>query len=326
MSHPPHNPYPGQPQSGPPYGSYPPPQQPGSYPPPPQQPGGYPPHQQQPGGYPPHQQQPGGYPPPQQSGGYPPPQQSGGYPPPQQSGGYPPQQPAGSYQPQPGSYQPPQAGGYPQPGAGPGQPYGDPAGPPPAKKSRVGRILLISLAVVLVLCLGGAAVAFFALRDEVKETVDATKTRVVAPATLAGRPKVSDPNLLDAAKQLESGLKKSMPDATSTVGAFYGTPAERDLVMVAAASGLNTDPDRTLDEAVKGAAESDVQLGEMKTVDAGPLGGEAKCGDAKAAEVPLGVCLWSDKGSLGMIIIYFKSGAETQAEFATIRGQIEQRS
>ncbi|MEU5787310.1 hypothetical protein ABZ754_06200 [Micromonospora purpureochromogenes] len=261
------------------------------------------------GSYPPPQQ-PGGYPAPQQPGGYPPPQQqSGGYPPPQQqSGGYPPPQ-------QPGAF----------PGQG-GQPYGEPSLPPAKKKSNVGKIVLISLAVVLVLCLGGAAITFFAVKDEVKETVDATKTRVVAPATLAGRAKSTEPALLNGAKQLETELKNSLPDATSTVGAFYGTAAKKNLVMIAAASGLNTNPTKTLDDTIKGAGQSSVQLGEMKKVDAGPLGGEAKCGDAEAANVPLGVCVWSDKGSLGMIIVYFKSGDEAAAELPAMRGQIQQKS
>ncbi|MGK5522160.1 hypothetical protein ACSNN9_22780 [Micromonospora sp. URMC 107] len=249
------------------------------------------------------------YPPPPDGGGpydsYPPPQ-PGGYGPPPQPGGYGP---------------PPQAGGYgPPPG---GVPYG---GPPVARKSSAGRIVLISLAVVLVLCLGGAAIVAFAVKDEVKETVDATRIRVVAPATLAGRPKATDPTLQAGARQLEAELNKTIPGATSTVGGFYGTPADKDLVMIAAASGLNPDPARALEDTIRGARTSDVRLGEMSSVDPGPLGGEAKCGDAKAGDVPLGVCVWSDKGSVGMVIIYFKTGQQAHAEFATIRGQVEQKS
>ncbi|MFC4145297.1 hypothetical protein ACFO0M_03440 [Micromonospora mangrovi] len=277
-----------------------------------------PPSNPYPGSYPPPQQ-PGGYPPPQQSG-YPVPQQPEGYPVPQQPEGYPaPQQPDGYPAPQQ-----PQYGGYPTSG----QPYGGPvtpAGPPPQKKSNVTRILLITLAVVLVLCLGGAAVLFFAAKGKVGEVVDATKTRVVAPATLAGRAKATDPTLQQGAQQLETELKKSLPDATSTVGAFYGEPAKKDLVMIAAASGLNANPGKTLDDTVSGMKSTDVEVGEMKTVDAGPLGGEAKCGDATAAQVPMGVCVWSDRGSIGMILIYFKTGVQAQAELATMRGQIEQK-
>ncbi|WP_165945704.1 hypothetical protein, partial [Micromonospora sp. KC606] len=201
-----------------------------------------------------------------------------------------------------------------------------PVGPPVAKKSNVGKIVLISLAAVLVLCLGGVAVTIFALKDEAKEAVEAVNTRVVAPDTLAGRAKATDPSLLAGAKELEAELNKSLPDATSTAGAFYGTVEQKDLVMVAAASGLNTDPAKTLEDTLTGAGQTDVRFKEMKSVDAGPLGGLAKCGDAEASSVPLGVCVWSDKGSIGMIIIYFKSGQEAAAELPTMRGQIQQKN
>ncbi|MER7456962.1 hypothetical protein [Micromonospora sp. NPDC126480] len=296
MSQPPVNPYPPQP-GGEPYGS-----QPGGYPPP--QSGGYPPPAQ-PGGYP--QQQPGGYPPPQ-PGGYPTPPQ-------QQPGGYPEAQPGGFPQ------QP--AGGFPPPG-GPGGQFG--AVPPAPKKGSAGKVLLIVLAAVLVLCLGGAAVVFFAVKDEVKETVDAARIRVVEPETLGGRPKVTDPNLQNASRTLEAELNKALPGATSAVGAFYGDPVKQDLVMVAAASGRNADPAKTLDDTIAGARQSDVEIGEMSSVDPGPLGGEAKCGDAEANQVPIGFCVWSDSGSVGMILIYFKTGAEAQQELVAMRGQIEQKS
>ncbi|WP_319461014.1 hypothetical protein [Micromonospora sp. RTP1Z1] len=294
MSQPPSNPYPG---------SYPPPQQPGGYPSPqpgPQYGGGYPPQQPGPqygGDYPP--QQPGQ----QYGGGYPPPQQPG-----PQYGGYPGEQPA------------PQAGSYLESG----QPsYGAPAGPPP-KKSNVGRILLITLAVVVVLCLGGAAVLFFAAKGPVGDVVEATKTRMVAPATLAGRPKVTDPKLTSAAEDMSSEMKKNVPDATSTVGAFYGNPDKKDLVMIAGASGVLADPKKELEDATKGLS-SELTVTTFNTVDAGPLGGNAKCGDGKADAIQVGVCVWADRGSLGVIVIYFKSGAQAQAELVTMRGQIEQK-
>ncbi|MGI5522651.1 hypothetical protein ACQEUX_17235 [Micromonospora sp. CA-259024] len=244
--------------------------------------------------------------PPQQPGGWP---QQQGYPPaPQQPGGWPQQQ------------------GFPP--AQPGQPYGDPsltAGPPPAKKSKAGRIVLIVLAVVLVLCLGGAAITWFAVKDDVGDVVDATKTRVVAPATLAGRPKITDPQLQTAADQLVAGMKAEVQGETSTVGAFYGDPTKQDMVMIAGVSGLLADPKKELDGAIDGLSK-ELTLTNMAPVEAGPLGGEARCGDGKAESVPLGICVWADKGSLGMVVMYFKSADQAKAEFTTIRGQVEQRS
>ncbi|MET8362941.1 hypothetical protein ABZU53_05145 [Micromonospora sp. NPDC005194] len=246
-------------------------------------------------------------------------------PPPQQPG-----QPAVPQQPgqpqQPGGWPPPQQQGFPP--AQPGQPYGDPnqfGGPPPAKKSNVGKIILIVLAVVLVLCLGGAAITWFAVKDEVGDVVDATKTRVVAPATLAGRAKNTDPQLQTIADQMVTEMKTEVQNETSTIGAFYGDPAKQDLIMITAVSGVMADPKKELDEAVTGLS-SELSVTNMAVVEAGPLGGDARCGDGKTEGVPLGVCVWADRGSVGLVVMYFKSAEETKAEFVTIRGQIEQRS
>ncbi|KAB1927450.1 hypothetical protein [Micromonospora noduli] len=256
-------------------------------------------------------QQPGGWPPPQQQGQ---PQQPGGFPPAQS--GFPPAQPGF----------PPAQPGF--PAAQPGQPYGDPnlaGGPPPAKKSNVGKIVLIVLAAVLVLCLGGVAITWFVVKDDVGAVVDASKTRVVAPATLAGRPKLTNPELLTAAEQAVSGMKTAAGNETSTVAAFYGDPTKQDLVMIAAVSGLLSDPKKELDAYVDGLSKQ-LTVGEMTAVDAGPLGGEARCGDGKADTVPLGICVWTDRGSLGMVVMYFKSADQAKAEFTAIRGQVEQQS
>lgn len=246
------------------------------------------------GNYPSPQQQPGGYQPPQQ------PQYGGDYPqaPQQQYGGdYPPQQPQ----------------------------YGSQLGAPvPPKKSGVGKVLLIVLAVVLVLCVGGGVAAYFATKDTVNEVVTATKTRVVEPQTLGGRAKVTDPQLQTAAAQMKSELSKDVPDATSTVGAFYGDPAKKDLVMIVAVSGVMADPKKELADATA-AVTPDLATKDFKTVDAGPLGGDAKCSDGKASDVPVAVCIWADRGSLGMIVIYFKSAAELQPQFVAMRGEIEKK-
>ncbi|MEU1750047.1 hypothetical protein ACPXB5_03370 [Micromonospora arida] len=256
----------------------------------------------------------------QQSGGWPPPQQQGH---PQQPGGFPPAQ-SGFPPAQPGF--PPAQPGFPS--AQPGQPYGDPnlaGGPPPAKKSNVGKIVLIVLAVVLVLCVGGVAITWFVVKDDVGAVVDASKTRVVAPATLAGRPKLTNPELQTAAEQAVSGMKTAAGNETSTVAAFYGDPTKQDLVMITGVSGLLSDPKKELDAYVDGLSKQ-LTVNKMTAVDAGPLGGEARCGDGKADTVPLGICVWADRGSLGMVVMYFKSADQAKTEFTAIRGQVEQQS
>ncbi|NBE82117.1 hypothetical protein [Micromonospora rubida] len=222
----------------------------------------------------------------------------------------------------------PQQGGYPPAGQPYGQPYGAPEAtplPPAPKKSKTGKIVLIVLAVVLVLCCGGGAIAWFAVKDDVNDAVEATKTRVTAPATLAGRAKATDPALQTAVEGMISEMKSTVQNETSTAGAFYGDMAKNDLVMIAAASGLVTDPKKELDDTFTGIG-TELTVSNVVAVDPGPLGGEARCGDGKSEGVKLGVCAWADKGSVGMIVTYFKTGAQAKAEFVTMRGQIEQRS
>ncbi|WP_341719728.1 hypothetical protein QQG74_08490 [Micromonospora sp. FIMYZ51] len=287
-----------------------------------------------------HQNPPSAYPP---GAGYPPP---GDTPyPPAAPGPYPPQPPAGpaaqppgapaSFPPPPGAVPP--GGAYPPPGGAfpPGAvppggafpPGAMPPGgafPPPKKKSNVGKIVLIVLAVLLVLCVGGGTAIWFAVKDTVNETIDATRTRVVAPDTLAGRPKVTDPQLQTASDQMVQGLKSSVENETGAVGAFYGDPTAQDLVLIVAVSGVMVDPKKELDDAIQGLS-GELGVTNMAAVDAGPLGGDASCGDGQAEGVPMGICAWANRGSVGLVVMYFSSRAEAEAQFVTIRGQIEQR-
>ncbi|XTZ16386.1 hypothetical protein ACQSSU_03005 [Micromonospora echinospora] len=221
----------------------------------------------------------------------------------------------------------PQPSGVPGPGAG--QPYGaDPVAAgfaPPPKKSGVGKVLLIVLAVVLVLCVGGGIAIWATVKDDVGEVVEATKTRVVAPETLNGRPKVTEPALVAASEQMAAEIKKDVPEATSQVGGFYGDPQKNDLVMIVGVSGVMADPQKEMNDAIS-AISGQLGTTNMAAVEPGPLGGDAKCGDGSSEGVKLGICVWADRGSLGMVVIYFKTGKEAEAEFGTIRAAVEQRN
>ncbi|GAA1868439.1 hypothetical protein [Asanoa iriomotensis] len=303
------------PQYGQPYGEQPtapygqtygqPPQQPGTYGQPPQQPG----YGQQPAyGSDYGQQQP-------PSSGAPYGQPSSPAPYGQQQQGYQ-QSPYG---------QPPQQPTYGE------QPFGGPPMPPtaPPKKSRAGKIVLIILAIVLVLCVGGGVGLYFLLKDPVQDVVAAANTRVVAPDTLGGKPKITDPGLQTAVDEMKAGLNSDLPEITSTAAAFYGDLEKQDLVMLVAASGLVADPGKELDDAFSSAGASGMTMKNVKDVEPGPLGGEARCGDATIAsagsEVPMGVCAWADRGSVGMIGIYNSDGTKAYQSFVAMRAEVEKQ-
>jgi hypothetical protein len=332
-------PYPGQPSSGQPYQGgqqYPGQQYPGQ-----QYPGQQYPEQPYP------QQAPNGQPYPPQQPSYP----GQAYP----AQGYPGQAYPGQPNPDVPTSVPPQPG-YP---AAYGQPdyvqepgYGMIGAPPPAppKKSKAVPIILVSLAVLLVLCLGGAAVIFFAARDSADDITEAAESAatpeptaptappttedvpapagtitIVEPKTLGGRPKLTDPQFADVAKELQAGLA-DVPGATNTVGALYGTPSKQDIVVVAGVEAPVDNPTQELNGTFLGAGVGGLKVTGITPVEPGPLGGVAKCGKSKESGVDMVLCGWADDGSVGWIIWYFKSVGKAKAEFPQLRGQIEKSS
>jgi hypothetical protein len=242
-------------------------------------------------------------------------------------------------QPQSGQAEYPQGAGFPVP-------------PTPPKKSKALPIVLISLAVVLVLCVGGGIAVFLAAKDKAEEVVDAAnatanptptvatptttpaddpttgtaaKITVVEPKTLVGRPKLTDAQFTALADQLESGLA-DVPDSTGSVGALYGTAAKRNIVVVAAAAAPIDDPQKELDGTLAGVGISGMKITSLTKVDAGALGGSAKCGKVEDAGFPMAMCAWADSGSLGFTFFMFQSVTKAKAEFPKVRAAIEKKS
>ncbi|MFI7514766.1 hypothetical protein ACIBVK_14895 [Micromonospora echinofusca] len=280
--------------------------------------------------------------------------------PPAQPYSGPPAQPYSGPPAQPHPTQP--YGGYPvTPQAGvPTSPYAGYAPPAqgagqPARPHQL--MLTLGLVGLLVLCLGGGGIAYLAYDGDQgadprptpsaspsaaassatpsaatsseaapspESSSDAPQIRVVTPETLAGRPKSTEPTLRKAADDMVRELRASVNGETGVAGAFYGSADERNMVMVIAAASFVLNPERELDDAIKGISK-DLAVTKMTTIAPGPQGGLAKCGDGESAGVPLGVCAWADHGSVGMIVMFFSSAAASAAEFVAIRGQIEQK-
>ncbi|BCJ54915.1 hypothetical protein Asp14428_63900 [Actinoplanes sp. NBRC 14428] len=254
----------------------------------------------------------------------------------QQPGAQPGYQQSGYEQPgPPPGYQQP---GYPQPGypqSGPPMTGGYP--PPPKPKSRAVPITLVSIAVFLVLCVGGGTAVYLAGRNAADDVVvtdpTTTPTRtaprgvitVVEPRILGGRPKLTDAQFAGAAEQLKRGLAK-VPGASRTVSGLYGTPADQNIVIVAAAAAEVSDPRRELDGIFLGVGVGGLEITGLTTAPPGPLGGYAKCGRGEAGGAPLIMCGWADEGSVGWLLWYYESMSDAKAELATLRGQVEKKS
>jgi hypothetical protein len=261
---------------------------------------------------------------------------------------YQPPPPAG-YGPPPAGYGPPPAGygeqpgyeqqpGFGQPGYGQqpgfGQPgygqqpgfapqYGAPGQPP--KKSSALKIVLIILGVLVLLCAVGGTIVGLVAKDKISDLIEGARISVVEPDTLAGRPKVTDPALAGTMTLLDSQLKK-VPGATSTVGALYGDPQSQDLVIVEAVASITGTAQSRYDDFTTGMGSSGFAPDDLQDTDPGPFGGIARCGDGQnTTGQSIWVCVWSDKGSTGMIAMTAKP-SNPEPEFVTMRGQIETKS
>jgi hypothetical protein len=150
-------------------------------------------------------------------------------------------------------------------------------------------------------------------------------TRLSEPATLGGKPRLKTTALEKAAGQLRTQMKSVMPGSADTVAAFYGNIAKQDMLMIFGSTAPIPDPKVGLDALFSGMGSS-MSVKNETDIPAGPLGGVARCGNGESDGIKLGVCGWSDEGSVGMIVIYFKDFNQLRSQFAEYRGQIETRS
>ncbi|WP_416900529.1 hypothetical protein [Micromonospora echinospora] len=208
------------------------------------------------------------------------------------------------------------------------QPYGtDPAAglpPPPQKTSGVGRVLLIVLAVVLVLCVGGGIAVWAIVKDDVGEVVEATGTRVVTPETLNGRPRLTDPDTMAIVEEIRAENARNAPQATSTAVGFYGDLDKGDQILIVGLAVPVDEPEEELEATLKNLS-TESTVGVVVTVAPGPLGGIVRCGDGSFEDVDFGFCMWADRGSVGHVIGYFMTAKEVEREFGAIRTAIVQR-
>jgi hypothetical protein len=177
-------------------------------------------------------------------------------------------------------------------------------------------------AVVVAAAGGGAAAAYAFPADPPPARLSAmpAKLRVVAPDTLAGRPRNRDRAFKDGEGKFITSMKATLPNLTSVVGTHYGSAEKDNLVLVVAGASTIPDPGAMLDEFFREA----FKIVGVRPTESGPLGGVARCGSAKSGRTTVGICAWADRGSLGVVYFYNKSVDLAEAEFVQIRGEIEQ--
>ena len=269
--------------------------------------------------------------------------------------------PAGEY-PQPEYQTPPQTRGratatLPAPAARRGTRPGEPPGRASAPGRGRGRRALVGASVVLSVLALCALVGWLIARPYLAQW-PATLSK---PQQLSGLELSGEPALQQKADEIASGLRGDVKD-DNALAAFYHDPDdERKLVALIGGTAFLASPKAQLDDTFRGVNTAEMPIGEVRDVDAGPLGGLARCasaqlrpageqdqppagqaegdqtpGDQATASqpegeqaddgaMPLTICAWADHGSW-VIGLFFNRPLDESAELLrTIRGEILKR-
>lgn len=231
--------------------------------------------------------------------------------------------------------------GYGQPGYG--QPGFPAAVPTPRTGSRTTAVTMLSVAIALVVLVGGGAV-FYLIGDQITRddkgdalkggggptpspsasvTVapDRLRIRISEPATLNGQPKIEAKEL----STLTTGLAKELegyPGAANAFGAVYGSMAQKEMTAALAAEVDIDDPRLMLDRVFQ-SFSGESQLTDVSGASLGSLGGVAQCGNSVSGTAKIALCGWADEGSVGMFLFMYKSAVDVKADFPAMRAEIE---
>jgi hypothetical protein len=112
-----------------------------------------------------------------------------------------------------------------------------------------------------------------------------------------------------------------------TVGAVYrdqNGPSEVRTVILVAGTGRIWKPARSLEGAFKAVAGGDAAgITGLRDVDAGDLGGVARCGEIDDKDGPMAVCGWADHGSVGVALFPGRQVADAEQALLTLRSGVE---
>jgi hypothetical protein len=179
--------------------------------------------------------------------------------------------------------------------------------------------VLSVLAAVLVLCLGAGYVIS-------KPYLAEWPAKLTAPDSLAGLTKSTEPDLQQAANEIAAGIRKDV-QVDDAIAAFYRDPKKEErIVAIVGGTAFLMSPKTELDEAFRSAGSGGMGIKDTRDVNAGPLGGVARCGTAEQVsgkqKVPLSICAWADHGSLVIGLFFNRSVEESAALLLQIRSEI----
>ncbi|GIE80695.1 hypothetical protein Aph02nite_66450 [Actinoplanes philippinensis] len=231
-------------------------------------------------------------------------------------------------------YTPPSFGGH-----GYGQQPAYPMAPPAATGSRTVAITLVSIAIGLVLLVGGGTVIY--LLGQKTSGTGAVKgaspspsasptagpaeadISISEPKTLNDYPKIEAEDFESLTGDLEKQLK-GYPGADNAFGAVYGDVDDKKLIAALAAEVDIDDPQQMLDTMFQSFSGKS-QLTGVSAAGLGDLGGVAQCGDTTSGEYEMALCGWADEGSVGMFLFFDETAVDVKGDFPDMRAEIESK-
>jgi hypothetical protein len=182
--------------------------------------------------------------------------------------------------------------------------------------------LKVGLAVAAVLVLLGGLLGYLYARPYLVE-FPATLT---TPDSVAGMPRLTDDRSLSIGDEMTAYIR-DQTHVDSSMAALYAPDGVPDqAVLVYAGTHFVSNPGGAVNDVFTGFSRSSgLTVTNMASTGPGAMGGTAKCGQTRTADVPIALCVWGDHGSVGVVIGFGRTIPETADLLRTIRPQVLHR-
>lgn len=191
--------------------------------------------------------------------------------------------------------------------------------PPPGyqyrKKTRKWPWVLLTMVLLCGGCCGGA----FLWSKQIYDQYPAT---AATDAAVAGLTAVDDANADKVVSRLRGAIDTEQIDEARFSIVYRDTNKRR--VTVFGTTRLVTDPKKAIDTSMT-ELTGELQLTDVHKVDAGPLGGQERCGTGRLDGRSISMCAWTDHGSVGVGIFSGRSIEASSPMLQEIRAAIIQR-
>lgn len=155
-----------------------------------------------------------------------------------------------------------------------------------------------------------------------KQIYDQYPATAATDATVAGLTAVDDTSADKIVGRLRGAVDTEQVDEARFSVVYRDTSKRR--VTVFGTTRLVTDPKKAIDASMT-QLTTQLQLADVHKVDAGPLGGQERCGTGRVDGRSVAVCAWADHGSMGVGLFAGRSIEGSSPMLQDIRAAIIQR-